>query len=66
MSKNIKSLEGLAKQVEIFELDVEGNVTFVKPPLFELDGNGDVMPTLTGTEDTYWEVDGDNNITPKL
>ena len=33
---------------------------------FGLDGNGDLMPSLTATSDDYYELDGNGDIMPQL
>jgi len=64
MSINIKRIETLTGN--IFEIDDEGNVALVGNPIFEDDPNGDLMPTINGTQDIFFEIDGDNNITSQL
>lgn len=49
-----------------FDTDDEGNIVPAGTPIFEEDGVGDLMPSVSGTEDPIFEVDGDNNITTKL
>jgi hypothetical protein len=46
-----------------FDVDDEGNIIPGDNPIFEEDSNGDLMPTIDGTEDPIFEIDDDNNIT---
>ena len=49
-----------------FELDGNADVTPLDGPIFAVDENGDLTPTDHGTLDDFFEVNDDNEITPKL
>ena len=58
---NSRSTEVFIKRE--FDIDEEGNIVPSDNPIFEEDSNGDLMPTIDGTEDPIFEIDDDNNIT---
>lgn len=52
---------------DIFEIDEYGNITFKEiSPIFEDDINGDLMPTIEGRFDAFFEININNNITPQI
>lgn len=58
-------LDGLPAD-DYFDIDGDGNLElFVDGPVFDLDTNGDVMPSIDGTIDANYEIDNLNQIQPK-
>jgi len=52
---------------DIFEIDEYGNITFKETsPIFEDDPNGDLMPTISGRFDIFFEININDNITPQI
>jgi len=64
MGLNLRSTELVS--AGDFEYDEYGNIIPAGGNIFELDTNGDLMPTEDGLYDPIFEIDSDNNITPKL
>lgn len=49
-----------------FGVDDDGNIYPLGEAIFEDDVNGDLMPSVDGTEDPLFEINQNNEITTKL
>jgi hypothetical protein len=49
-----------------FDIDEDGNIIPGGTPIFEEDVNGDLMPSISGTEDPIFEINEENEITTKV
>lgn len=57
--------EDIASVETHFTTDENNDVTFKTLPIFILDGNGNLMISENGTEDPFFTIDADNNVTLK-
>ncbi len=66
----INTLGSLALDPATLEINGSNQLTVIggtgSSGWFGLDGNGDLMPSLTATSDDYYELDGNGDIMPQL
>lgn len=63
MGINIKKLSEFAG--DLFKYSGDGNVTFYSP-IFAVNEANNIYITIDGTDDFFWEVNSENNISPKF
>lgn len=66
MAINAKVSQSGGGALDFFEYNNDLDISLTGYPIFELDGDGNLQPTIDGTEDNFFEINEDNEITPQI